>query len=267
MLREEIEQLRKQGRSYSEISKKVNKSRKFAWAIAKNIKFSEEGRERYNKKVKGIIRKIKTQKAMLTLPKVRIIGHLLFDGTVYKTRYNCLARYINSSKELIKQFTKDVEEVYGLRPSAIEKFPTYYKVAFTSKLLYEDLMNFFSSYSTSNEEIEIPKIIMNAGKQIKIEFLKTFFEDEGSISANGRLMADLKNEKIIRQLGDLLKEFGFKFGICRYKESGGHMYKIYFYKNKENLLKFSKLGLFEKAKITHGKNKGKKKIDVLKEFL
>ena len=265
MIKSRIKVLRKKGYSYTEISKKVNKSKKFVWTIAKNIKFSEEGKKRYHKKVKGILSKIKNQNKNLTTQKIRIIGHLLFDGTVYNSNNNYIARYITSSKELMEQFIKDVKMIYGLNPTAIENYGYCSKVSFKSKLLYEDLMNYFKSYSTSNQNIKIPKRIMNSSKKIKIEFLKSFFEDEGSISATGRLAGDLKSYKIINQLGILLKEFGFKFGICKYLEPTGYMYKIYFYKNKENFDKFIKYGFFEKAIVTHGKNKGKKKIMVLKK--
>jgi hypothetical protein len=267
MIKSKIRILRKKGYSYAEISKKVNKSKKFVWTIAKNIKFSKKGKVRYHKKVKGILVVIKPWRKIMTILKVRLIGHLLFDGTVYKLDYVCVARYINSSRELINQFIRDMKEVYGLNPIYFEEFSFYYKVTFKSKLLYEDLMNYFKSYSTSNPDIKIPKMIMNSSKKIKIEFLKTFWEDEGSISAVGRLMADSKSYSIIQQLGKLLKEFNFKFGICRYKEPTGYMYKIYLFKTKENLNLFLKLGLFEKAIITHGKNKGKKKLEILKETI
>ena len=98
---------------------------------------------------------------------------------------------------------------------------------------------------------------------VKLEFLKSFWEDEGSISFDGRLMADLKNKKIIEQIGKLMENFGLKLKICRYKEPTGFMYKLYLSKSRSNLKRFLKLGFFEKSVITHGKNKGKKKLDIL----
>jgi len=262
-----MRKLRVDGYSYSEIAKKFDKSKKYTWRVCKSVKFSKSGNKRYSREVKGILLKIKKQKKGVTTSKIRIIGHLLFDGTVYKSGYHHFVRYINSSKELIDQFIKDVKATYGLNPSSIEVYPNCFKVTFKSKNLYMDLMNYFESYSTSNQDIEIPDMIINSKKNIKLEFLKSFFEDEGSISANGRLMGDSKSYKIIKQLGVLMEEFGFKFGICSYKEPTGYMYKIYLHKNKENLINFLKLGLFEKAIVAHGKNKGKKKLKVLKDII
>jgi len=50
----------------------------------------------------------------MTIEKLRIIGHPLFDGSFNygKGYYNI--KYINSSPKLIKQFINDVKLVYGL---------------------------------------------------------------------------------------------------------------------------------------------------------
>ena len=80
-------------------------------------------------------------------------------------------------------------------------------------------------------------------------------------------MGDLKSEKIIKQIVELLKEFDLEFRLCRYGQETGYMYKIYLHKKQENLKKFYNLGLFEKAIVTHGYNLGRKKLDVLKEHL
>jgi len=271
-MKEKVKQLRKNGHSYSEIAELVGKSRKFAWRIAKDIQFNKKGLKRYHKNVKGILKQIKPQNKTLSLSKVRIIGHLLFDGTVYKKDYHYIARYINSSKELINQFVLDMKKVYGINPTSLEVFKgknnlNHHKVSFSCRVLYEDLMIYFESYSTSNQNIRIPNSIMNAEKNIKLEFLRTFFEDEGSISSNYRIMGDSKSEVIIRQIINMLKEFELLFRLCRYKQYTGYMYKIYLPKTKENLTKFYRLKLFDKAIITHGVNSGRKKLDVLKEFI
>ncbi len=268
----EIKQLRKKGHSYSEISKITRKSKRDVWKTAKGVKFSKEGLKRYHDNVKGILKQIKPQYKTLSLSKIRIIGHLLFDGTVYKMGYHRIIRYINSSKGLINQFISDMKKVYGIDPSALEIFKgknnlNHYKVTFSCKALYEDLTGYFQSYSTSNQNIQIPSRIVNANKSIKLEFLRTFFEDEGSISSNYRIMGDLKSKIIIQQIISMLKEFRLTFKFCRYKQYTGYMYKIYLPKTEENLKRFYKLKLFDKAIITHGNNIGKKKANVLKEAI
>lgn len=268
MIKEEIRQLRKQGYSFSEIARTVGKSRKFVWKVSKDISFSEEGSNRYNKEVKGITKKIKQQNT-ISVQKVRIISHLLFDRTIFKTGYHKIVRYINSSKELIGQFIKDVEEVYGLNLSSFEiiqgvNLPTY-KVSFSSKEFYNDLLKYSLSYSTSKEETTIPKEILGGNKEVKIEFLRAFWQDEGSISSIGRISGDLKSKKVINQIIDLHKEFGLNLKLIKYLNKNGFIYKVYLLKSKENLERFCNLRLFDKSIITHSKNLGKRKFDVLLE--
>lgn len=272
MLKEEIIKLRQEGYSYSEISKKVGKSKKFVYKIAKNINFNERGSIRYHKEVKGIIKRIKPQDKNLSLRKTRILSHIMFDGTIYKSNaYHSVIRYINSSKELIEQFAKDVLEVYGLKPSAFEeikgKHLPIYKVGFYSKEMFNDVLKFSPSYSTSKEETEIPAEIVNGDTNLRIEFLKAFWEDEGSISSTGRIMGDLKSKKVINQLIKLHEELELKFKLTKYLDKNGFIYKIYLPKSQENLEKFHNMGLFDKSIITHGKNLGRRKVDVLKEHI
>ena len=269
MIDDDIKKLRKEGHSYGEISKIVKRSRKFVWKKSKDVKFSEHGKKRYHREVKGIVNLIKPQNSKLTVSKIRVMGHILFDGMLTKSKeYHKIIRYINSSKELISQFIKDVKEIYGLEPTAFEiekglNLPTY-KVTFSSKLMYEDLIKYLSSYSTT-KNISLPDSIINANKKLKLEFLRAFFNDEGSISANGRIMADLKSKNILAQIVNMLKEFDLYFKMITYEDYKGKTYKIYLPKNYKNLRQAYELELFDKSIITHGHNIRRKKLDVLKE--
>ncbi|MAG39606.1 hypothetical protein CMI41_01410 [Candidatus Pacearchaeota archaeon] len=262
-----IRELRQKGYSYREIVRICKKSLRDVQKYSQNVNFNWEGQIRYSN-LNGVRKKIKPQKK-LTPIKARLIAHLLFDGTVISTGFNRIIRYINSSPELIEQFILDVEEIYGLKNPTIEENPerTYMRVSFGSVLAFRDLMTYFNSYSTSKKNIKIPKKIMESKGAIKKEFLKAFFEDEGSITANGRLFGDLKNKNIIYQLKDLLEEFDLKSKICTYSEPTGMMYKLYLPKRKENLENFASLELFEKSRVSKGKNKGKFKQDVLFEAI
>ena len=267
MLKKEIIKLRKKGFSYSEISKKVNKSVKYVWKTAKDIRMTKEGLNRYQT-IKGIVKQIKVQGKM-NVKKVRIISHLLFDGTVYSSGNHKVAKYINSSKNLIDQFIEDVREVYGINPSAFEilegkKLPIY-KVNFSSKNIYNDLLKYSPSFSTGKVNSLPNELLKN--DEFKIELLKAFFEDEGSISLNGRIMADLKDFGIISELKKLAEDLGIKCKICRYSEKTGDMYKLYIPFDIENLEKIKGLRLFDKSIVTYGLNCGKSKLEVLNGVL
>lgn len=217
-----------------------------------------------------INKKIKPQTSEISIEKARIIAHLMFDGTLFESKYHYTFRYINSSKELINQFIQDANTTYGLTPpSSFEKIQgkniDTFKVTFLAKEAYLDLLKYSPSYSTSKYKTSIPLEIMTGNKQIKIEFLRAFWEDEGSISSLGRIMGDLNSKKIINQIIQIHNELGLNFKLVEYYKNDTPTYKIYLPKSKENLSLFYNLGLFDKSIITHGRNLGRRKIDVLKE--
>jgi len=271
MLKDRIRELRKKGYSYSEISKRTKKSKKYVWNVSKSIRFSKTGAERYKVEVTGVVKEIRTQKKKLTLAKARIMGHLLFDGTVFFSDYHYSVKYINSSVDLIDQFVRDMGMVYGISPASIESSKginiPWYKVGFISKQAYEDLIKYSPSYSTSSKDSIVPVEIMTGTRKLKLEFLRTFWEDEGSVSNNGTLSGSSNSKRVMGQIAILMKEEGFDFGICRSMRNGQFEYKIYLHKSLKNLKNFYKLGLFERAVVAHGKNIGKKKRDVLREFM
>ena len=124
--------------------------------------------------------------------------------------------HVNNSKGLIKQFIRDMEEVYNVKPSSHESNGNCQRVKYYSKQIYEDLLKYSKSYSTSNKKCLIPKEIIEGKKIFKIQILRSFWENEGSISAKGRLSADLKSSNVIKQLSQLHDEFGIEHKICRY---------------------------------------------------
>ncbi len=114
--------------------------------------------------------------------------------------------------------------MYGLLPSAVEhlsgKNIGTFKVTFSSKEMYYDLLHFSPSYSTSKETTIVPNSIVNGDVNCKVEFLKAFWEDEGSISAVGRIMGDLKSEKVIKEIVKLHNQLGLKFNLIQYNNRG-----------------------------------------------
>lgn len=262
MIKQEIKHLRKEGYSYREICRKLNTSYGTVERSCQGIKISEAGLKRLSS-LNGVLKQIKFKEG-LSEAKVRIISNLLFDGAVYISNgYHYSIMYVNSSDELISQFVDDMKQVYGVNPF-LEVQPNYKRVNYNSKVIYNDLMKYFKSYSTSSDLCFIPNEIMKGPKAFKIIILRAFWENEGSISKSGQLAADLKSLKVINQLSKLHNEFGLKHNITRYTEPTGFMYKLFLSKTNENYQRFTDLKLFSKAMITKGFNKGKKKAKVLK---
>lgn len=266
-----IKELRKKGYSYREIGEALNVSRRDITKIAKITSFSKEGKRRYYQKVTGIIKPIKKQKQFLTPAKVRIIGNLLFDGSVFKSKgYHYSIMYINSSEELVKRFCKDFKKVYNVQASIFEvkEKTKLYRAKYNSKLIYIDLLNYIKSYSTSNKFAEIPKEIRNGPKKLKIEFLRTFWDNEGSISKESRIRGSSNSFRVINQLNRIHEELGFETNIYKDKRNLNINYILSLNKNIRNLKKFYKYKLFtDYSLITRGVFNGMKKMDILKYFL
>ena len=266
-----IEELRKSGYSYREILKKVRVSKRDITKISKKTNFSREGKIRYFTKVTGIVRPIKKQKSKLTPEKTRIIGNLLFDGSVYKTTgYHHTISYVNSSKYLVLKLCRDIEKVYGVKPFTYEekgKTLIYYRILCKSKEMYLDLLRYSPSYSTSSKLVKVPYQIMNGPKEIKINFLRTFWDNEGSISKEGKLRGSSNSKKVISQLNKIHKDLKFKTKIYQDNSKTSTSYILSISKNMDNLKRFYKYQLFTDSIVTNGKFKGLNKINVVKYFL
>lgn len=265
MIQQKIKTLRKGGLSYRDICRRLNSSYSVVQRACFGIVMSKVGLMRHSA-LNGLTKQIKFKKGLNEV-KVRIISNLLFDGAVYKDGvYHYSIMYVNSSEELINQFAEDMKQVYNISPSAWEVNKKYQRVKYNSRIIYADLMRYFKSYSTSSNECVIPDKIMAGPKSFKVTLLRAFWENEGSISKSGQLAADLKSWRVIQQLSKLHNEFGMKHNISKYSHHG-QMYKLFLAKRRENYIKFINLKLFSKAIVTKGYNTGKKKADVLKDFL
>ncbi len=265
--KEKIIKLKRSGYSYKEIVKQLHISKQDITKFSKNIKLSKKGRKRYLRKVKGIIKPIKKQNNKLTLAKTRIIGHLLFDGSLSKSKeYHYQLMYINASNKLVEQFCEDIKKVYGLNSSIYkeEGDTDLYRLKCLSKLAYGDLIGYTPSYSTSNKSALVPNGIIKGGKRIQLIFLRTFWDDEGSISRNGILQGCLKSDIVINQLANLHTKLGFKIKIYVDRSKKEPSYILRISKTKDNLDKFYKYRLFTNSIATKGYFKGMKKIDILK---
>lgn len=197
----------------------------------------------------------------------RVLGHLFFDGCVDKKVGNMYRiHYTNSSFKQVKYFSECVEKLFSIKPQkiTIKKHKTKaYTVVFSSKRLREYFLKISHSYSTS-DCVGVPKIIFDArDPEIKLEFLRAFWADEGSVYHKYlRIIGSSKSGKMIRDLQKLHKGFGVKTNICFSILKNDYTLAIY---SLRDALLFQKLINFGDAIVTRGYNKGKLKKDVLKE--
>jgi len=81
-----------------------------------------------------------------------------------------------------------------------------------SKLAYEDLQRFgpFDSYNW-----RVPIQIIQSSRQLKVEFLRVFFDDEATVLIDKKMIRLYSvNQRGLEQIHEMLKEFGIS-GVIR----------------------------------------------------
>ena len=134
------------------------------------------------------IKNLKNGFEKLTIAKARIIAHLIGDGCAYISNHDYNIKYEVKDLESLRSFENDMLFVYGLRLTKGFKASgfTGKPIPFArlrSKLAYEDLLQ----YATYNsKDWKIKKEVLSSSRNIKREFLRAFFDDEGSITNEGK---------------------------------------------------------------------------------
>ena len=167
------------------------------------------------------INQIKEQSDFLTKEKIRIIAHLKADGCICrtgkgKTNYHIYLE-LDDVDEL-KRFERDVYLTYGLKCHWVEnrsgKKPSKknWRVWFRSILAYSDLKRYGRYYS---HNWDIPFQITGSCKEVKKQFIRTFFGDEGSVIVKQKeLRVYSINLEGLKQMQKLLEEFSI-YSIIR----------------------------------------------------
>ncbi len=165
----------------------------------------------------------------LTKEKARLIGHLIGDGCVYKTKTNYYLRYEVTDLDLLEQFENDLSIVYGtpIKKGVHEsgkKKGKFIPFAYTrSKLAFNDLKKYCKFSST---KWFVPRQIFETNKEIKREFLRALFDDEGSVIPPKDLCVRLYsiNKTGLQQIQKILEEFEIK---SKLREGYGSKRNVY----------------------------------------
>ena len=254
-----ISEYRRNGYSYKEISKFLSIAKGTAYNYGLDVNVSKKGKQRLkNKLINRYQRSIKIP-TKLTVSLVRILGHCLFDGSVNKDTVN----YSNTSLELVKQFISDVKDTFSIDFSSLryyKKKSICYQVFYPYTALARYLKNFTPSYSTSSSMCRIPSFLFKAKKPLIYEFLRTFWEDEGSVKASKSIIGKTKSKRIATELKKLHRKVFIETTVRFDKKNKA--YEIYLPRKDENLKRFIRNVGFGSSAVTRGKYKGYKKMAV-----
>ena len=269
----EVVDIRKKGISYRKIARRFNRSLDTVLKYCKNVKLSESIKLKLKREVekrqKIFIKKYAKVKPIkyssINKNKANLLGHIFFDGHLRNEKGRHLITYTNSSLFAINNFVKLMKREFALDCNKIytgKIVSVYHTAVFLSKILVENLIRDFGEFSTK-KGARVPDIIKRSNENIRVSFLRAFWDDEGSISHYGALQGCSKSEMMIKDLVDMHRELGID---CTEQKSKGYSY-IAISKKINNMKKFHKKVGFEFGKITRGKNKERFKKDVLHEFL
>ncbi len=209
---------------------------------------------------------IKEQEKM-TIEKIRIISHMLFDGSVNDRKGNNYFRFICSSPKVIQQFINDVKTVYGLENNGIfdENHKNCVSINYNSILAIQDLMKYAPSYSCKSNNIQVPEVIKAGPSEFKREFLRCFWADDGGITVSKKykrfwLIGAQKNLDFLYEIGEIHNHFNINYLI---NDKYTHLL-IVRKKDKKSFLR--KIGFLEGSLVTRGYYKGIEKNFLLSEL-
>ena len=152
----------------------------------------------------------------------RIHSHICADGYIQKTkskrsekelldhprknliRNRFYVRYVNTEQILTEQFIRDVREVFGRKVVEVKG----YEYAICGKWIYDILKD---NGALRSKEWFIPDIILKSSHPIRIEWLKSFFDDESHVEkAKKRIVLNMVNKPGLIQVQRLLNELGIR---------------------------------------------------------
>ncbi len=143
-----------------------------------------------------------------------ILGLLVSEGTLKEKELE----FCNSDLELVKEFERKWKKnfpdcrlhIFDRKPNSFGKKP-YRTIEVHSHYIIEFLRN-LGLKPVKSPFREIPETIFLSPKSVISEFLKAYFEGDGSVSYSGKKMVELSaistSEKLIDQIQVILLRFG-----------------------------------------------------------
>ncbi|MDO8601171.1 MAG: LAGLIDADG family homing endonuclease [bacterium] len=143
---------------------------------------------------------------------VNLVGHMLFDGTIR----NSGILYYNRSSALIENFINKMGTVYSGKPKIYRNGGDVIRLAYHNV----ELAAFFKQKSA-----ELVNSIKSLSLESQRQFLKAFFDDEGSVdfrllkNSKRRVRGYQHNQDILELISRLLKRFNINSTVnSRFKE-------------------------------------------------
>jgi intein/homing endonuclease len=203
--------LRKEGYSIVEIIKATGGAKSSVYMHIKGIPLSAERlkeiRKASGKRIRkfALARKGKSERAFHNFDawspdRVLLIAHFLFDGEITRTR--CV--YNNRSEALIERVTKLMRPIYDFEPKRyVNQSTGVHRVSYHNVML--------GAY-VEGKSVELVRGIKDMPPNLKREFLRAFFDDEGCMDyrpdeSRRSIRGYQKDVRILKIIEVLLADF------------------------------------------------------------
>lgn len=234
--KEKCIELRKRGYTLPEIMLATGRPKTSIHFHIQNIKLSPERKEelriknlerllRFSPNKKGVSKRDFEKFNKWDVEKVCFVSHFLFDGEI--KHGGCV--YNNRNEALLKRVENSMKCIYAFEPKRYLNLKTG-----VSRISYHNVA--LSAY-IKIKAFELLKNICTLSLELKREFLKTFFDDEGCIDFRPkrnlrRVRGYQKDTTILFLVQKLLLDFDIQSRVVRPNEV--------VIVGKENLIKFQK---------------------------
>lgn len=227
LLIEKCRTLRRKGFTLGEIIKVVKLPKTTVFDHVQDIPLSfERKRELAQENIRQLKEFALKRKRIIHKPRgwskelISLIAHFMFDGEI--NPYTSV--YHNRNKSLINQVRFLMKKIFNLEPwSWLNKETGVHRIYYW----YVQLANYITEKAQ-----ELKQYIQTASLPEKKIFLKAFFDDEGSVHFDKKLVRGFQhNLEILKLIKELLKDFDIENKI-------DEKYKEIVISRKPNLIKF-----------------------------
>jgi len=174
---------------------------------------------------------------------IRIIAHVIGDGGISKRQGNKTVTYSNKADELLEQFKKDIQQVFG----EIEPMSIHDKKSKCIELFYPSIIGFLLNKIIglqSGMDKHVPDLILNISERFRHIFLRALFDDEGNVNMEAyKINFEIASYGIIRDVKLMLERLSIKTSnIVRVdrNEKERPRYKITI-NGRENIAKYNRM--------------------------
>ncbi len=147
------------------------------------------------------------KEVILTPSLIRLLGHLVGCGGIHAfSSHSFKTSYRNKDIALVNKFINDYKSEFpGYSIAVCQRKNRSYDATNQSTYPAQWLLNNFPELSGGYKtERSIPKQIFFISDELKGEFLRSIFDDNGSVTKNGFIQLNSINKKLIEEISTIL---------------------------------------------------------------